>query len=145
MTIEALATQVGGSHYKDLKIQPAELVLQTNLDGISHSIIKYISRHRSKNGRADIEKALHFVEILGQGMEGGFKPVRGDKRESMRDAMQRYADENFERGSLEGAAITDLARAICHSRSHYMATGSLADLKTNLLAIILRDYGLAQT
>jgi hypothetical protein len=60
----ALQTQVGGSHYKDMKIQPAEY---THANGIGHlagDAIAYISRYKSKNGRQDLEKAIHSLQLL---------------------------------------------------------------------------------
>jgi hypothetical protein len=60
----ALQTQVGGSHYKDMKIQPAEY---THANGIGHlagDAIAYISRYKSKNGRQDLEKAIHSIQLL---------------------------------------------------------------------------------
>jgi hypothetical protein len=59
-----LQTQVGGSHYKDMKIQPAEY---THANGIGHlagDAIAYISRYKSKNGRQDLEKAIHSLQLL---------------------------------------------------------------------------------
>jgi hypothetical protein len=60
----ALQTQVGGSHYKEMKIQPVEFITANNLGFIQGSVIKYISRYKSKNGRQDLEKAKHFIELL---------------------------------------------------------------------------------
>jgi hypothetical protein len=60
----SLHRQEGGSHYKDMAIQPVEYIVQNNLGFIEGSIIKYISRHRAKNGIADLRKAKHFIEML---------------------------------------------------------------------------------
>lgn len=59
-----LSTQVGGGHYKDLKIQPVEYIHANGLPFIEGCVVKYVTRHRSKNGKADIEKAIHFLQIL---------------------------------------------------------------------------------
>lgn len=61
---EALKQQVGGSHYKDLPIQPVEYILKNNIPFIEGSVIKYVSRWRSKNGVEDLQKARHFLDIL---------------------------------------------------------------------------------
>lgn len=58
----ALSTQVGGSHYQ-MPIQPMEFAMTQMYDFATSSILKYVSRHRQKNGRQDIEKALHIVEL----------------------------------------------------------------------------------
>ena len=57
-------TQVGGSHYKDMKIQPIDFIVGNNLGYIEGNIIKYISRYKAKNGIQDLEKAKHYLEIL---------------------------------------------------------------------------------
>lgn len=55
--------QIGGSHYAKLAIQPTEFCQRNGLDFCIGSILKYVTRHRDKNGRQDLEKALHFVDI----------------------------------------------------------------------------------
>ena len=59
-----LQTQVGGDHYAKLKIQPVEYIHANGLGFIEGSVIKYVTRHKSKNGKQDIEKAIHFLELL---------------------------------------------------------------------------------
>lgn len=60
----ATSKQVGGQHYKSLAIQPAEYCQRNQLNFCESSVVKYVSRHREKNGRQDIEKAIHFLELL---------------------------------------------------------------------------------
>lgn len=62
--MNALQKQVGGSHYKNMAIQPAEYCQKNNLNHLESSVVKYVSRHRQKNGREDIEKAIHCLELL---------------------------------------------------------------------------------
>lgn len=59
-----LTEQVAGSHYKDMPIQPVEYITKNRLGFIEGSVIKYVTRHRAKNGAQDIRKAIHFLEIL---------------------------------------------------------------------------------
>lgn len=61
---DALSVQVGGNHYKGLAIQPVEYCQRNKLGFCESSAIKYITRHKDKNGRQDIEKAIHFLEML---------------------------------------------------------------------------------
>ena len=63
-TESALDKQVGGSHYKDFKIQPIEFITANNLTFIQASIIKYICRYDKKNGKEDINKIIHYCELL---------------------------------------------------------------------------------
>lgn len=62
--MSALDTQIGGSHYKDMKIQPMEFSMANNLDACQHTIIKYVTRFRSKGGVQDLEKAKHVIDML---------------------------------------------------------------------------------
>lgn len=61
---EALQKQVGGSHYKDLTIQPIEYIHANKLGFCEANVVKYVSRWRAKNGIADLEKAKHYIELL---------------------------------------------------------------------------------
>ena len=56
--------QVGGEHYKQYAIQPAQFALANNLDYAQSNAIKYIVRHKDKNGVQDLDKAIHYVELL---------------------------------------------------------------------------------
>lgn len=56
--------QVGGGHYKDLKIQPIEYILENNLGYCEANVVKYITRWRSKNGVEDLRKAKHYIDFL---------------------------------------------------------------------------------
>lgn len=58
------SNQVGGNHYKDCKIQPTEFIYANNIPFIEGNIIKYIVRHRSKNGIEDLKKARHYIDLL---------------------------------------------------------------------------------
>jgi hypothetical protein len=60
----ALATQVGGDHYKKLAIQPMQYSMANKLDACQHTAIKYITRFRDKGGVADLEKAKHVIDML---------------------------------------------------------------------------------
>lgn len=60
----ALNEQEGGDHYKKYKIQPIEFCYHNKIPAIEASIIKYVTRHRDKNGIEDVNKAIHLLEIL---------------------------------------------------------------------------------
>lgn len=60
----ALATQVGGGHYKTLPIQPVEYAQRNHLGYCEANVVKYVTRHRAKGGRQDIEKAIHYLRLL---------------------------------------------------------------------------------
>lgn len=60
----ALDVQVGGSHYKQFKIQPIEFIQRNGIPFIEGNIIKYTCRRGSKNGPQDIEKVKHYCDLL---------------------------------------------------------------------------------
>ena len=62
--ISALEKQMGGSHYKDMKIQPVEFIVENEIPYREANVIKYTCRHASKNGKQDIEKAIHYLEMI---------------------------------------------------------------------------------
>lgn len=62
--MSALNTQVGGSHYKDCKIQPVEYIHANGLPFMEGNVVKYVTRWRDKNGIKDLEKAKHYIELL---------------------------------------------------------------------------------
>lgn len=59
-----LERQVGGDHYKDLKIQPAEFLRQLNVPHLEGEAIYRILRHKQKGGKEDIDKAIHTLQII---------------------------------------------------------------------------------
>lgn len=55
--------QEGGEHY-DVPIQPTEYILKNKIPFIEGNVIKYVTRHRQKNGAEDILKAIHYLELI---------------------------------------------------------------------------------
>lgn len=64
MTDKALDVQVGGNHYKDMVIQPIEFCMKNNLNACQTNVIKYICRYKGKNGKEDLLKAKHYIDLL---------------------------------------------------------------------------------
>jgi|TARA_B110001454_G_C12399906_1_gene300416 hypothetical protein len=64
MKIKASDKQVGGTHYKDMVVQPAEFINKNKLLFAEGNAIKYICRHKAKGELKDIEKAIHYLEMI---------------------------------------------------------------------------------
>lgn len=64
MAREALERQEGGTHYKNMKIQPIEYAMANELNACEFNVLKYLSRHRKKGGKEDLEKAKHMLDLL---------------------------------------------------------------------------------
>ena len=64
-TISALNKQTGGTHYKDMVIQPAEYAEQNGLSLLEGNVVKYISRWKKKGKPLeDLTKAKHCIDLL---------------------------------------------------------------------------------
>lgn len=62
--MDPLKEQIGGQHYKDCAIQPIEYCHRNKLGVCESFVIKYVTRHRAKGGRQDLEKAVHCLRLL---------------------------------------------------------------------------------
>ena len=57
--------QVGGSHYKDFKIQPAIFITKNSLGWLEGCIIERLCRYKLKGSPLeDLQKAAHELEML---------------------------------------------------------------------------------
>ena len=62
--MRAYKKQIGGSHYKDLRYQHSEFINGNKLLFAEGNAIKYIVRHSKKNGKEDLEKAKHYIDMI---------------------------------------------------------------------------------
>jgi len=62
----ALDRQVGGDHYKDFKIQPAEFITKNRIEFLPGCIIKRACRFDKPGGKwiQDLKKIKHEVDLL---------------------------------------------------------------------------------
>ena len=73
--MSALDKQVGGSHYKDMAIQPIEYIHKNGLGFCEGNVVKYITRWKTKNGIEDLKKVIHYAELLIQ-MENVLEDIK---------------------------------------------------------------------
>ena len=64
VTYDSLSKQVDGGHYNSMKIQPAEFINENKILFAEGNAIKYICRHQKKGKKKDIEKAIHYLEMI---------------------------------------------------------------------------------
>ena len=67
--LKAIDTQVGGNHYRDLKIQVSDYIYENNLNWYQGNAIKYISRYNRKSKDTakqleDLKKAIHYIQLV---------------------------------------------------------------------------------
>lgn len=86
--MSALDKQVGGKHYKSFKIQPIQYITANNIPYIEGNIIKYISRWREKGGIDDLNKVIHYVELLKE-IEVGKSERTYRSKTSLKDLIKR--------------------------------------------------------
>ena len=56
--------QIGGDHYKKMAIQPSDYIVKNGLGLYEGNIVKYITRHSVKGGKQDVEKVIHYAQLL---------------------------------------------------------------------------------
>ena len=64
VTYDSLDKQVDGNHYSKMKIRPAYFINENDLPFAEGNAIKYICRHKSKGKAKDIQKAIHYLEMI---------------------------------------------------------------------------------
>lgn len=71
--VDALQRQIGGAHYKGLKIQPMEYSVANGLNACAHTAIKYITRKKGDKAKRleDLDKAIHSIELYKQFIQDG--------------------------------------------------------------------------
>ena len=76
--------QIGGSHYLKYKIQPSKFVIENKLLFPEASVIKYMLRHQDKDGKKDLLKAIHFIEMI---IERDYQEI---KKESWVEGFRKW-------------------------------------------------------
>ena len=77
MTNKAFFKQIGGSHYKRFKINPAKFINENGLLFAEGNAIKYICRHKLKGKKEDILKAIHYLEMI---IERDYESIGNSKK-----------------------------------------------------------------
>ncbi len=57
-------TQVGGSHYNKMAIQPVAFIMANDLSYAQGNVIKYVCRYADKNGVEDLQKAKQYIDFM---------------------------------------------------------------------------------
>ena len=74
--------QIGGKHYKKMKIQPSEFVHENKMLFAEGNIIKYVCRHPFKDGKQDLLKAIHYCEMI---IERDYPEKKEEKKETTQE------------------------------------------------------------
>ena len=119
--------QVGGDHYQS-SIQTWDYIIAHDLGYLEGNVIKYVTRHRKKNGMQDLEKALHYLQKLievedarlqrtqardSQTGQGNAQTtlrtfIRGGFKESRADASREQTSDKCDQGTYQPKSLRDI-------------------------------------
>ncbi len=86
--MSAYKKQIGGSHYKNMVVQPSEFINKNKLLFAEGNAIKYICRHTHKGGKQDLEKAKHYIDMI---IERDYKDEK-EKQESWIEGYKKWKE-----------------------------------------------------
>jgi hypothetical protein len=112
--------QSGGNHYKGMGIQPIKFAYANGYDAAAFSTLKYVSRHRRKEGDLDLKKAIDFVDFRVELIETDGECLASDEIK-----IEDYISSN-----KIGSPEDDILRVL-----HLWATGRLQDPHEGVLVI----------
>ena len=84
--MSAYDKQIGGTHYRKMKIQPSKFVIENKLLFPEGNVIKYICRHQHKGGKQDLLKAKHFIDMI---IERDYKDEK-EKQETWVEGYRKW-------------------------------------------------------
>ncbi len=109
MTSKVYSKQVGGKHYIKYKIQPSKFVTENKLLYPEGSVIKYILRHQDKGGKEDLEKAIHFIEMI---IERDYKNIEAPP-ESWVDGYNKWKKQGVISDKVKLGDLKKLVKERC--------------------------------
>ena len=121
--VDPLTVQVGGQHYKTLAMQPVVFATANRYDPCAFSILKYVTRWRSKNGVQDLEKALHFAQLRQTpDIEEGLDPTNWKHSQTIH--VSRYISAN-NIPDAEAAILVWLDAWLCRTGQRRAEAGNM--------------------
>jgi hypothetical protein len=96
--------QIGGTHYEKCKIQPKDYIRANNLDFFEGNVVKYVSRHKEKEGEKDILKVIDYAIMILEDVYGTHIRYAVLPKESS------DIDTNLKKKGLTPRQINDLSK-----------------------------------
>ena len=62
--MSSFSTQIGGDHYGVNRLQPIDVAAANNYDFFEGSALKYLDRHARKDGSRDLQKCMHYIQMM---------------------------------------------------------------------------------
>lgn len=105
-----LNKEIGGEHYKST-YQPVVLMETVRMYACCANILKYVFRHKNKNGKQDLDKALHYCDLLislGGNWYQGNAMSYGDM-DTSKDEFYKFIKANEQLDKNQIRAVTSIA------------------------------------
>lgn len=102
--MNVLDTQVGGTHYTDMKTQPLDLIVGLGLSFLQGNAIKYISRYPRKGGVVDLLKARDYCRKAHALLDS--KPTTECYQTRATRAVDAYCEANGMVGDVREAILS---------------------------------------
>lgn len=93
-------TQVSGTHYERLRIEPVTVIIAFRMNWLQGEAFKYVSRFHLKNGLMDLKKAIHVLSMASDNKIGPWSVVIEGFHENL---LNEYL-EQFKEGFFKEAA-----------------------------------------
>lgn len=91
--MNTLDTQIGGTHYTDLKSQPLDLIATLDLDFFQGNVVKYLTRYPYKGDPvSDLQKAADYCRKAHAKLD--YKLVLGTQKTRATYAVEQHCEAN---------------------------------------------------
>ena len=115
--------QFGGAHYKGTTYQHWDMAADMKLGYFEGQITKYITRHRQKKGKEDVQKCGHFIQkLIELATEGRTYPRHTEDMapavrfvEGRPDLTPDELSVFWVAANWNGTAVLQIAKHICDS------------------------------
>lgn len=99
-------TQVNGDHYEN-EIEPVHIIAEFKFDWFQGEILKYVSRHKRKNGISDLNKSIHICDIARDlHVDGDIIAISSKRKDLLNKYINQFPKED--QGSL-----SSIIRSLC--------------------------------
>nr|DAU97939.1 MAG TPA: nucelotide kinase [Caudoviricetes sp.] len=132
-TMNVLDTQVGGTHYTDMKMQPLDLIVGLGLSFLQGNAIKYLSRYPRKGGVADLLKARDYCRKAHALLDS--KPTTECYQTRATHAVDAYCEANGIVGDVREAILSIVLLDWCK------AIYSIDKIADDYRYYLIKEYG----
>ena len=96
-----MVDKINPEYYRNFNIEVIDAITDWQLNYMEGNVVKYVVRHRTKNGKEDILKAIWYLNQMLEVEYGGKNIRRYDKKYSSKDKEIHQSGSNRSNGSVE--------------------------------------------